>query len=310
MIDYKKILRNRETRMAILRMLSFIPDKPMIYFQYWIKTGHKLNLKNPQRYTEKMQWLKLYYRDPKIVQCTDKYEVRSYVKSKGLEKILNECYGVFNNAEDIDFDVLPEQFVLKDTLGSAGNQVIVIKNKKNIDYSIIKRTLKKWVNTPIEVRDDGREWAYQVGKPHRIIIEKYLDASEDAGGLIDYKFHCYKGIPKFLYVIADRKLGNGAGLGIYDIDYNRLPYRRVDEKKLEREISMPQNYQEMLEIASKLSAPFIYTRIDLYNQNGNIIFGEISFFDGSGYMTFDPDEFDYILGKDIDLSNIQTLRRK
>lgn len=129
-MNYKKIIKSRETRIKLLSLLNFIPDKTMIKLQYYIKTGRRLNLKHPQRYTEKLQWYKLYYRDPLMQQCSDKYDVREYVKSKGLGHILNECYGVYERVEDIDFDSLPNQFVLKDTLGGGGNSVIICRKKR------------------------------------------------------------------------------------------------------------------------------------------------------------------------------------
>ena len=134
MIDYKKIFKSRKLRLAILELLSFIPDKLMIKIQYYIKIGRKLNLKNPQRYTEKLQWYKLNYKNPLMIKCVDKYDVREYVKDCGLENTLNECYGIFNSPDEINFDALPNKFVLKDTLGGGGNSIIICddKSKANI----------------------------------------------------------------------------------------------------------------------------------------------------------------------------------
>lgn len=300
-MDYKKIIRSRALRMKILRLLSFVPDKPMIKLQYYIKTGRKLDLKNPTRYTEKMQWLKLYDRTPEIVMCTDKYDVREFVINQGCADILNECYGVFENVQDINYEKFPDSFVLKDTLGSAGIQVLIVKDKKTANFTEIETTLKKWLSVKSDKKDDGREWAYQKGKPHRIIAEKYIDAFDKEGGLIDYKFLCFNGVPRYLYVIGDRKMGESAGLAIYDIDFKKTEYYRLDERRLMIDIPKPQNYEKMIEIAKKLSSKFKYTRVDLYNQNGNIIFGELSFFDGSGYMKFEPDKFDEILGKCMEI---------
>ena len=146
-MNYKKIIKSRSARWAILKCLSFIPDKPMLKLQYRIKMGRPLDLKNPQRYTEKLQWYKLYYKNPVMCQCVDKYDVRAYVESKGLGHILNECYGVFDRVEDIDFDALPEQFVLKDTLGAGGNSVIVVTSKAGMDLASVKARLNKWVRS-------------------------------------------------------------------------------------------------------------------------------------------------------------------
>ena len=294
-MDYKKIIKSRETRLRILRTLDFIPDKTMIKMQYFIKTGRRLNLKNPQRYTEKLQWYKLYYRDPLMQQCADKYDVREYVRSKGLGYILNECYGVYERVEDIDFDSLPDQFVLKDTLGGGGNSIIICKDKATFDFENAKKQMQKWLSIDSNKKNEGREWVYQ-GRKHRIIIEKYIESNPSEGGLVDYKFFCFNGEPKYLYVIADRILGQIAGIGIFNVNFELLSVIRTDERPLERNIEKPKNFDEMIEIAKILSEDFLHARIDLYNLNGSIIFGETTFFTGSGYMGFIPDNFDKIIG--------------
>lgn len=295
-MDYKKLIRSRTVRLAILKFLSFVPDKPMLQLQYRIKTGRKLNLKNPQRYTEKLQWYKLNYKNPLMIQCVDKYDVRAYVESKGLGHILNECYGVFDRVEDIDFDALPNQFVLKDTLGGGGNSVILVKDKSQMDLEAVKVQLRKWVNENHRVRSGGREWPYYSGKKHRIIIEKYIPSDATAGGLIDYKFFCFDGKVEYIYVIADRTIGTSAGFGICDSDFHLLPYERADERPLTRVIEKPVNFTEMTTAAQLLAEGFPHARIDFYNPDNHILFGEITFFDGSGYMTFKPDEFDFEMG--------------
>lgn len=294
-MDYKKIIKSRKTRLKILRMLDFIPDKTMIKIQYFIKTGRRLNLKKPQRYTEKLQWYKLYYRDPLMQQCADKYDVREYVRSKGLGYILNECYGVYERVEDIDFDSLPEQFVLKDTLGGGGNSVIICRYKATFDFENAKKQMQEWLSIDSNKKHEGREWVYQ-GRKHRIIIEKYIESNPSEGGLVDYKFFCFNGEPKYLYVIADRILGQIAGIGIFNVNFELLSVIRTDERPLERNIEKPKNFDEMIEIAKILSEDFLHARIDLYNLNGSIIFGETTFFTGSGYMGFIPDNFDKIIG--------------
>lgn len=300
-MDYKKIIKSRNVRLAILNAFGFIPDKMMIQMQYRIKTGRKLNLKNPQRYTEKLQWYKLYYRDPLMVQCADKYDVREYVQSKGLGDILTKCYGVYERVEDIDFDSLPDQFVMKDTLGGGGNSVIIVKDKASFDMAAAKEQIRKWVNAPAHVRSGGREWPYYSGKNHRIIIEEYIPSDTNEGGLIDYKFFCFSGEPQIVYVIADRQIGQSASLGVFTADYQKINVVRCDEKPLDREIPKPVVYNRMLNISRKLSAPFPGARIDLYCEGNQIFFGEITFFDGSGYMCFKPDNFDFELGKFFEL---------
>lgn len=297
-MDYKKIIKSREIRIKIMHLLDFVPDKIMLYIQYYLKTKNVLHLKNPQRYTEKLQWYKLFYRNKLMKQCVDKYDVRQYIKDIGLDHILSECYGVYDAVEDLRLEQLPEEFVLKDTLGGGGNSVLIVPDKNKFDWNTNYKKMNSWVHYSYEKKQPGREWVYD-GKPHRIIVEELLKADKNKGGLIDYKFFCFNGNFKYLYVVADRELGRKAGLGIYDRNFNKLNYSRIDENKLERYIEKPEKYETMIEYAERISKPFPHARVDLYNINGVIRFGEITFFDGSGYMTFDPDEFDYILGKEF-----------
>ncbi len=300
-MDYKKIIKSRSVREKILRLLSFIPDKQMLLLQYFIKTGRKLNLKNPKRFTEKLQWYKLYYKNPLMIRCVDKYDVRNYVKRCGMGKILNECYGVYDKVEDINFDKLPEQFVIKDTLGGGGNSVIIVKNKNEFDIESAKVQMQNWINTPAHIRGGGREWPYYSGKKHRVIIENYIESDSSKGGLIDYKFFCFNGKCHYIYVISNRKLCQGVELGIFDTDYNLLPYYRADELKPKHFIEKPDNFEKMIQIAEKLSERFPHVRVDLFSEKDKIYFGELTFFDGSGYMEFEPDKFDYILGRQFKL---------
>lgn len=299
-MDYKKIIKSRDLRIKLLRLFDWIPDKSMIKFQYKMKTGRKLNLKNPQRFTEKLQWYKLYYKNPIMKQCVDKYDVRDYIKSKGLGCILNDVYGIFDKIEDINFDVLPNKFVIKDTLGGGGNSVIIVDDKSKADFTEIKITMSKWLSTSIKRKSSGREWPYE-GNKHRIIIEKYIESDIKDGGLVDYKLFCFNGLVDYLYIINGRCVGKHAKLGIYDKDFNKLNVYRNDEFVQEEIFKMPKNYSQMVEYAKIISQEFPHARVDFYNVRGKIIFGEITFFDGSGYMKYNPDSFDYELGKNFDL---------
>ena len=293
-MDYKKFIKSRSLRIKIMRLLSFLPDKIIVLLQYRLKTNRKLNLRHPKRYTEKLQWYKLYYKDPLMEKCVDKYEVRNYVMNKGYSNILIPILGIYNSAYDINFDILPNRFVLKDTLGGGGNSVIIVKDKSKENFDRIRKQIQGWIKET-KGKHPGREWVYD-NKPNRIIIEKYLESNENEGGLIDYKFFCFNGKVEYVYGIADRTLGSTIGLGIFDSNFNLLPYKRVDENSLNRVIKKPKNYEQMIKCAEILSKDFPHARIDLYNQEGKIYFGEITFFDGSGYMCFEPDEFDYIIG--------------
>lgn len=299
MIDYKKIIKSRCLRLMILNLLSFIPDKWMLKFQYRMKTGRRLNLKNPQRFSEKLQWYKLYYRNPLMAQCVDKFEVRKYIESIDLKFILNECYGVFDNPEDVDFEKLPNSFVLKDTLGGGGNSVIICKDKSKENFDKIRNVIRKWTSVYVE-KSAGREWVYERRK-HRIIIEKYIASEESKGGLIDYKIHCFNGKAKIVQVLADRVFGVGAGCGTFDIDFNKLDVCELEEFPLKREIKKPNNYKDLISVAEKIATGFPYIRVDLYNQDEKILFGEMTFFDASGYQLYNPDVFDYRMGSFFDI---------
>lgn len=172
-MDYKKIIRSRAARENILRALAFIPDEAMLRIQYRIKTGRALHLKHPTRFTEKLQWYKLYYRDPDMLRCVDKYEVRAYLRERGFQDLLPRCFGVFDSPDQLPVPQLPDRFVLKDTLGSGGNAVLLCPDKDRADWRAIRKTAAGWCATPL-VRDGGREWPYYSGKPHRILAEEYL----------------------------------------------------------------------------------------------------------------------------------------
>ena len=178
-VDYKKIIRSRSVRLKILRILSFVPDKTMVKIQYKIKTGNRLNLKNPKRFTEKLQWYKLYYRNPLMIQCVDKYDVREYVKSKGLENILIPCYGVYDSIDEVDWDALPNQFVMKDTLGGGGTSVIIVKDKSKTSIKELKSRAAAWTSIDAHRKDAGREWPYYSGKHHRIFLRNILNRTQN-----------------------------------------------------------------------------------------------------------------------------------
>lgn len=291
-MDYNKIIRNQETRFKILNLLRFIPDKTMIQLQYKIKTGRKLNLKNPKRYTEKLQWYKLYYRDPLMTRCSDKYEVRSYVKEKGLEKYLTNLYGVYKNFEDINFEILPNSFAIKYTNGSGNNYFV--KNKKSENMDVIKNIIKVWASK--QRIHYGREWCYYNVQP-RIIIEELIERDEN-NDIPDYKFFCFNGKVKYLYIMVDYVDNHENGrCSFFTPEFLQLPYRRSEYKEINRTISKPENFNEMIAVAEKLSKDFPHVRVDLYNIKGRIIFGELTFYSASGYTVFTPDEFDYELGR-------------
>ena len=202
-MDYKKILKKAETRYKILELLKFIPDERMLKLQYKIKLKRSLNLKKPERFTEKLQWYKLNYREQLLKKCVDKYEVRDFINSKGYNNILTKCYGIFEKVEDIDFDKLPNQFVIKKTNGGGGLNIIICKDKNSINILEIKEKIKKWMKFG-DIGKNGREWAYYDIK-NRIIIEEYLENEKNPmAGINDYKIFCFNGKAKYLVVDTDR----------------------------------------------------------------------------------------------------------
>ena len=300
-MDYKKIIKNRNVRIWLTNLLNFIPDKPMISFQYRIKTGRFIRWNNPQRFTEKLQIYKLHT-TPLMAQCVDKYEVRRYVEKIGLSECLVPLIGIYKSPEEIDFDEIPDRFVAKDTLGCGGNSVFICKDKTRLNRENFIKTCNTWINE--KRKHPGREHVYD-DKQHRIIIEEFINPDNVELGIIDYKFFCFHGKAKYLYVVGKRSVGKGAEFTIKDSNYNTLPFYRVDEKKPSVEIPKPDNYDKLKETAEKLAGQFPEVRVDLYDEKGKILFGELTFFDGSGYMRFEPDNFDYILGREFDLSMLE-----
>ena len=285
---------SRRTRIKIMRALSFLPDKFVVKVEYKLKTGRKLNLKNPERYTEKLQWYKLNYKNPVLSQCVDKYDVRKFVAEKGCSEILNDCLGVFENIADIDYDALPNKFVCKDTLGS-GSMSVIVFNKETDDIKRLNKNLGKWLREPTNKKHPGREWPYD-NRKHRILIEKTLEP--ECGDLVDYKFFCFNGQVKCFYVRTGYSNNHDDGkMMFFDRRLNVLSGVYMNYCKLSENIpTLPDGIEEMIAYAEKLSAEFPHVRVDLYNVDGKIVFGELTFYNASGYMKFIPDEFDFTMG--------------
>jgi len=294
-MDYRKLIRKKETRRKLLHLLSFIPDRTMIKLQFNIMTGRKLNLREPRSFTEKLQWYKLYYRDPLMKQCADKYDVRKYVQSKGLGEILNNLYGVYDSFEDVDFNELPAQFVLKATNGSGGQNVLFCKDKSRFDTGVNRILLKQWIQRT-RYKSSGREWCYYHAKP-RIIAERLLinEQNPDAG-IADYKFFCFDGIPMYVVVDVDRFIGHKRNF--YDTDWKQIQVSS-DCPNFPDPLPKPEELGNMISVAAALSSEFPFVRVDLYNVSGRIYFGELTFYPWSGYVNFVPDDFDYDLGKEF-----------
>lgn len=256
---------------------------------YHSHAGRYPDLENPTLFSEKQQWLKLNYRDPLMVQCADKFDVRKYIEDKGYAETLNELHGVYGSVDEFDLSQLPDRFVLKAAHGSGWNYVCHDKNKTN--WRPWKLIMKSWLKNNIFW--NGREWVYKVTTP-RIICEKYQE--DDGGGLRDYKFYCLNGEPCFVQANSGRGMQDHAQ-NFYDLNWNLQPFGKDLAPRPDISIPKPQALEQMIEIARDLCAPFSFVRADFYEVEGRVIFGELTFFPASGMPDFRPPEYDSIVGE-------------
>ena len=275
------------------RFPFLFPDKAYIRILYKGAFGRFPNLESPVTYNEKLQWLKLYDRDDRYSELVDKYEVKKIVsKEIGSEYVIPNL-GVWERYDDINFDMLPNQFVLKCTHDSGS--VVICKDKKTFDFVAAKTKLKKALSRNYYYR--SREYPYKHIKP-RIIAEPYLE-DDKTGQLYDYKFFCFNGEPEFLFIASDRT--TGAKFDYFDIDFNKLPMRQAVHPCSELQHKKPDCYPELLEMVKKLSKGLIQVRVDFYILNGKPLFGELTFFHHGGLVPFIPEEYDYIWGNRLTL---------
>ena len=279
---------------------KIIPSELFLRVQYFLKTGEFLNLAEPKTFNEKIQWLKLHYRNPLLNTCVDKWQVREFVRSRGLAHILIPAWGPYETIDDLDLDALPDGFILKLTNGSSFN--LICKDKRNFDQKLAKRRFDSW--SRINFFAARREWAYK-DVPNRIICEKLLTTAD--GGLpSDIRFFCFNGEPKVIAVDLDSVVD-----GIKTSNYFRHLYTCQWEpieatiqypKKAGYEVQRPDNLDELLAIARTLCAGFPFVRVDLYNIDGKPFFGELTFYHASGYQKIMPVAYRYELGSHITLS--------
>ena len=291
-MNYKLLFKNQKIRFFILNLFWWIPDDLMVRLQYRIKLKRKLNLKTPQRFTEKIQYYKVKYRNPLLHKCVDKYEVREFVKAKGLESILNDLYLVTDDVKNIDYDKLPNKFVIKTTSGSGGQNIIICNNKKYFDTQKVNKEINKWMKIKFS-KSFGREWAYE-GNKNKIIVEKLLEGNNDnLSGINDYKFFCYDG--KVEYIVFDGNRYVEHKRNFYDKNWHYLNVVS-DCQSFGDIIKKPPMLNEMKRVAEMLSEDFPYVRVDLYCIDNKIYFGEMTFYPWSGYVSYFPDSFDFELG--------------
>lgn len=293
----------RKLALGILKKLKFLPPEVYlpIYYEYY--TDKKLDLGNPVEFNEKIQWLKVYYHPPILTKLVDKYAVREYVTEKIGAKYLNELYWVYDAQTEIDFEKLPDQFVIKAAHGYNFN--LIVKDKSQLNTFRARLKFKKWMNRNQYYRG-GLEWAYK-NTPPRIIAEKYLpEIAENQAS--DFKFHCFNGKPKYVEIIVQEE---GTDLRCnYDLNWKKAPFYRKGVPFFEGEVIRPGSFEEMKKLATKLAGDFPFVRVDLYDINGKIIFGELTFYPADGRFPYLPDEYNKIIGDYMQLPEIPKGQKK
>lgn len=281
-----------QIKFASSPLFRLLPDRAAVKLIYKNVFGEALDLKDPKTFNEKLQWLKLYNRKPEYTTMVDKHAVKAYVTEKIGEEYIIPTLGVWERFEDIDFDALPDQFVLKCTHGSG--DVIICKDKSKLDKAAAKKKLTKALKT--NFYKISREWPYK-DVPRRIIAEKFM-ANSDGRDIADFKFYCFNGEPAYMFVVTDRS--GDCRLDYFDMDFvhqdifDTWPNSDTPMKK-------PETFEQMKELSRVLSAGLPHARIDFYEIDGKIYFGEITFFSSGGLAVFEPFEWDRKLGDLIEL---------
>ena len=275
---------------------KILPKKVLSEIYCKAVLGKSVNISKPQTFNEKIQWCKLYYfpYNQQIVQCADKYAVREYIKEKGLEHTLVPLFGAWADARQIQWDALPEKFVLKCAHGCAYN--ILCPDKQSLDKKTTIKQLNKWLK-----EDFGAfnlELHYSKINPRMIICEEFLGEC-----ISDYKFFCFNGEPKLIYVSHDLIHDRQAQIGFFDLDGKKLPLKRDDYADV-AEVVLPDFFPEMLENAKLLCRDFPFVRVDFFLANGRYYFAELTFTPSAGMMPFNPDKYDLEWGNMLDLSNL------
>lgn len=291
-VKYLKKPRKLIKILGVKGFFNIIPDKQYLKIIYWGETGKKLNLSNPKTFGEKLQWIKLNDRKDVYSKYVDKFEVREIIKNKIGENYLIPLIGVYNSVDEINWDELPNRFVLKCTHGSGCNIICKDKNELNIEES--KKKLQKWMKKSWFWF--GREWPYKNVKA-RIICEEFI--SDDCNTPDDYKIMCFNGKAKCIQVHRDR-YGNHKE-DFYDVEGNLLPFTDIGYENSGIDNIKNVKLQEMIRLAEVLSDNCYHLRVDFYLVKGKLYFGELTFFDGSGFYEFKPKEYNYILGEYIKL---------
>ena len=273
------------------RRFKFLSDKSYLSIKFMNIFGRKIDWDNPKTFNEKLQWLKLYNRNPEYTTMVDKYAAKKYIADKIGPEYIIPTLGVWDSFDDIDFDALPDQFVLKCTHDSGG--LVVCRDKAKLDYKEAKEKIEKSLANNYFY--SGREWPYK-NVPHRIIAEQYM-----ADNLRDYKLFCFDGAPRMTLVCSERFTKDGLKEDFYDEAWNHLDVQRPNHGNSALPIQRPKQYELMKKLAMILSEHIPFARIDFYEINEKVYFGEITFFPASGFEEFKPEEWDLKLGEWIKL---------
>lgn len=269
-------------------------DEEYIKKIFKLEMGYALDLENPKTFNEKLQWLKLHYHNPECVTMVDKYLSKQYVAERIGEEYVVPLYGVWDSFDEIDFGSLPEQFVLKTTHDCGG--VVICRDKSTFDKNQAKKFLEQHLRH--EYFYHCREWPYKHVKP-RIIAERFMKDSEGQAeeGLTDYKFFCFNGEPKAMFIATDRaRKDTETKFDFFDMDFNHLPFTNGHPNS-DKPIEKPRQFELMIELAQKLSKDIPHVRVDFYESEGNIYFGELTFFHWGGLVPFEPEEWDMRFGE-------------
>jgi hypothetical protein len=291
--------------LGLLRGLNFLfPDKLYLKLLYRLKLGRKLDLKTPKRFTEKLQWLKLYDRKPEYTKMVDKIAVKEYVEGVIGDQFIIPTLGTWYHFDDIDFDSLPNQFVLKTNHGGGGCAVVICRDKNKFDKARAKGILEHSLNHSIY--PNLREWPYKNIKP-MILAEELLEC-ETATDIPDYKWYCFNGVPKYCQIIQSRSTKET--IDFFDTNWVHQEFVGLNPafgehfKMAEIVPARPTNLELHIQIAERLSLNIPFSRIDLYDIGGKVYFGEITFYPMSGLGCFEPEVFDVQLGNMINLLNV------
>ena len=295
----KKLLKNPAKIVFVfdkLKISWLLSSKVYLKLKYKACMDKKLNLKNPKTFNEKLQWLKLYDRKDIYTTMVDKYEAKKYVAEIIGEEHIIPTLGVWDKFDDIDFDTLPNQFVLKCTHDSGG--LVICRDKSKLDKMATRNILEKSLKNKYFFT--AREWPYKNVKP-RIIAEKYMQDNSQQSGLVDYKFYCFGGETKFLYISQGLENHKTARISFLNLDWTFAPFKRTDYKPFDDLPQKPKEFEKMIDLTKQLSKNIPFLRVDLYEIEGKIYFSELTFSPCGGMMRFEPEEWDYKFGEYIKL---------